>query len=294
MSLDGMGQATTLMPRTPRIARPVGATTMRQHRSVQKPFFLFPTQEWALDCNNNAFACVVICDEGINGTGAENSQHDGDQSKGTTRQFKFQSLHQSTSTLQRISSLASWLCLLDCTILPAVTLLVPMLGLANQGSDRLEFLHHAGHFATIYFLLPMGCLSTITNYLVHRQRWIAGLGGLGLLLVVMANSYALPFHMREGGHLDVFHTFHHGLCHRMVNLSGCACLLKSNHWSHQVARRTNWQDADAACCILHQNQQPKRRRLRTQTPKRFPQCLPGGRSLAGRRNDLHQTNELEV
>lgn len=249
-----------LMSRTRRMIRPSHGTTLKRYRSVQqKPHLLLPNDQKsgiALDYDKNAFTCVEISisDEEIYGGPDGETRQGGDSS---TRKGPSKFLPpNSTSTLQRMSSIASLLCLVDCTLLPAVTLVVPVLGLSKQGSDRLQFFHQVGHVCTLYFLLPIGCLSAITNYLVHRQRWIVTLAFWGLLLLAISNSYS------EGSHLAVFHIFHQGSCHRIVNLLGCSCLLTSNHWSHQAVRRNTPQDADAACCILHQNQQRQQQKMK--------------------------------
>jgi MerC mercury resistance protein len=158
-------------------------------------------------------------------------------------------------TLQRYSTIASWLCLIDCIILPIFTLVIPLLGLANLGPKRLEMLHSIGDFTTIYFLLPVGALSTTLNYYTlsrRKQRWIAALGAVGLTLVALANSYSLP----GIGHVQLFHFLHQGLWHRVVNAVGCFCLLGSNqlsshyqHAGHGHTKRGN----ETSCCILHEN-----------------------------------------
>jgi hypothetical protein len=131
--------------------------------------------------------------------------------------------------LRQISTIASFLCLLDCTLLPLLTLALPLLGILNIGHDRLEWLHNVGHGLTLFFVLPVGSMSAMTNYAVHKQKWIASMAGMGLLLVVMANSHSLPVI----GHIESLHVIHHGFLHRIVNSMGCACLLGSNYLSHR-------------------------------------------------------------
>jgi hypothetical protein len=158
-------------------------------------------------------------------------------------------------TLQKYSAIASWLCLIDCTILPILTLIVPLLGIANLGPDRLQFLHSIGDFTTLFILLPVGGLSTILNYILSTQRqhrYISFLGAIGLVLVALANSYSLP----GLGHVQVFHFLHRGLWHRVVNAWGCGCLLVSNQWSlhykhkHSVLKG-NSKKMEDSCCVLH-------------------------------------------
>jgi hypothetical protein len=156
------------------------------------------------------------------------------------------------STLQKYSAIASWLCLIDCTILPILTLIIPLLGVANLGSERLQFVHSMGDFTTLYVLLPVGSLSTILNYTSSppQHRSMALLGAMGVILVALANSYSLP----GVGHVQVFHFLHQGLWHRVVNLWGCLCLLVSNQWTSHYRRhsRSNSKKTEDRCCVIHE------------------------------------------
>lgn len=53
--------------------------------------------------------------------------------------------------LQKISNVASLLCVLDCTILPAVTILLPILGIAASPA-QMEWIHGVGKDASIMFV----------------------------------------------------------------------------------------------------------------------------------------------
>jgi hypothetical protein len=157
----------------------------------------------------------------------------------------------------KCSTIASWLCIIDCIILPILTLVVPLLGdLSIFGQERFQFLHSIGDLTTIFFLLPIGCFSTILNYVMSQRKrpWTALLGAIGLLLVALANAYSIP----GVGHLQVFHCFHRGTGHRVLNVVGCFCLLGSNYLSqrhtapeHRVGGRKNANDIETGCCILH-------------------------------------------
>ncbi|KAG7361391.1 MerC mercury resistance protein [Nitzschia inconspicua] len=155
------------------------------------------------------------------------------------------------ATLQRYSTIASWLCLIDCTILPILTVVIPLLGLANLGRERLQMLHTIGDFTTLYMLLPLGGSSIALNFALSRRKrpWIAGLGVAGLSLVALANSYSLP----GIGHLEIFHFAHQGMWHRIVNAMGCFCLLISNQLSgqYQHSLQGNTKKEEDSCCILH-------------------------------------------
>lgn len=143
--------------------------------------------------------------------------------------------------IRQISNLASLLCVVDCTMLPAITVLTPLCGFIQLGSEELERIHHIGHAMALLFVLPVGSLSAMLNYFSHRQKSIASMAIVGLFLVAIANSHSLPVI----GHIAFFHPFHHGLLHRLVSISGCALLLTSNYRSHLHNDRRK-------CCILHE------------------------------------------
>jgi hypothetical protein len=62
--------------------------------------------------------------------------------------------------LVQLSNLASILCVVDCTVLPLLTILLSLLGLAEQ-PHRLQWLHELGHRVAIYFVLPGMCLQSM-------------------------------------------------------------------------------------------------------------------------------------
>jgi uncharacterized membrane protein YiaA len=135
--------------------------------------------------------------------------------------------------LRQISNVASFLCVLDCTLLPIITIALPLLGVINLGEAQLEVLHHLGHKLALYFVLPVGGLTSAINFSSHRKAWITSIAGLGLLMVGLANSHI--HHLPLVGHSveHVLHLIQHGPMHRVVNIMGCACLLGSNYLSQQ-------------------------------------------------------------
>ena len=55
--------------------------------------------------------------------------------------------------ISKISNVASMLCVIDCTVLPIVTVLLPLIGL-GASSAQTEWLHEFGHSVAIFFVLP--------------------------------------------------------------------------------------------------------------------------------------------
>jgi hypothetical protein len=143
--------------------------------------------------------------------------------------------------LLQFSNYASMLCVLDCTVLPIVTIILPLFGIVAGSPAQMEWLHQAGHQIALGFVLPVGLMATISNFVYsHKTLWIACLGWLGLVFVVGANAgCSLVPHGVGGavGHVvhEALHYLHHGIAHRVANLTGCGLLLFSNWLSHRKA-----------------------------------------------------------
>ena len=151
----------------------------------------------------------------------------------------------SVSLLDRFrqaSNIASFLCVLDCTLLPLVTVGLPLLGILNFGAGQLEFIDKLGHSLALFFVLPVGSLTTVVNYISHRKKPIATMAFLGLTMVGLTNSHFHIHHWPAFGPISlgwigrVLHEIQGcgtSPWHRIVNISGCAFLLGSNYWSQQ-------------------------------------------------------------
>lgn len=134
--------------------------------------------------------------------------------------------------LLQISNIASILCVVDCTVLPAVTIFLPILGLATS-AERAKWLADVGHSIALWFVMPVGGLAATMNYLTHKKAKLSALAALGLTLIYAANGHGGPILSRLPHHLA--HNLHCGTwLHRATNLFGCACLLGSNYYSHQI------------------------------------------------------------
>jgi len=143
--------------------------------------------------------------------------------------------------LLKFSTWASMLCVLDCTILPLLTILFPLLGWMDDFLDQ-DWLDEVGHAVALCVVLPIGALATTTNYcLAHRHLWIACVGWVGMISIAAANGGCqgilklLGDDTQAGRAVETFlHFVHHGLPHRVANLSGCALLMGSNYLSKTV------------------------------------------------------------
>mmetsp|Transcript_10593 Transcript_10593/g.22419 ORF Transcript_10593/g.22419 Transcript_10593/m.22419 type:complete len:471 (+) Transcript_10593:117-1529(+) len=153
------------------------------------------------------------------------------------------------SRLTSISTVASLLCVVDCTVLPLVTILLPLLGLASspQGGTMTEALTDLSHSVALYFVLPVGSLATATGYANHRNPILCVPGIFGLLLIYISNAghvhlhttTATTIHDMAGGlnplmilpHGWVHALNDNGWVHRLVNVLGCALMLGGNYLS---------------------------------------------------------------
>jgi len=131
------------------------------------------------------------------------------------------------ANLSQVSNIASILCVADCTLLPLVTLVLPLLGFAASSSQGCH-LNDFGHSMALWFVIPVGSFAAISNFLSHRRLKLTLPAIAGLVLVYLTNGHALLPH-------DLVHVFHSGLTHRLVNLMGCALTLGSNYLSKKAA-----------------------------------------------------------
>lgn len=150
--------------------------------------------------------------------------------KGLSRTKVDDTLNWSEKLLQ-ISNAASLLCAIDCTVLPIVTLLLPLIGIGVSPTSA-SFLHDLGHAIGIYFVLPVGSFATAMNFRAHKNTFISSFAALGLFLIYLANGSGgpilslLPDATRHALHCG-------GLAHRLCNIAGSLLLFGSNLVSRQ-------------------------------------------------------------
>ena len=153
------------------------------------------------------------------------------------------------SVIQNISNWASLFCILDCTVLPLLTILLPLVGWVSAaigGSTTTAALQHSlcvwSHNLAMYFVLPVGTFTTLWNYQTgHQNKRVAALGLVGIIVIGLANGggewivaqlalvTTIPTHV-----LTTLTALHHGILHRVANLAGCALLLGSNYMAQQL------------------------------------------------------------
>mmetsp|Transcript_23839 Transcript_23839/g.36773 ORF Transcript_23839/g.36773 Transcript_23839/m.36773 type:complete len:259 (+) Transcript_23839:90-866(+) len=150
-------------------------------------------------------------------------------STSTTEQGK---MGQVLEALTKFSNFASMLCVIDCTVLPAVTVLLPLIGLAASPAQS-AWLHELGHKVAMYFVLPVGSLASSLGYLSHRKLSYLMSAVIGLALIYASNGHGGPILSLIPHELG--HSMHAGVLHRPSNIMGCCFLLGSNYLSRKLS-----------------------------------------------------------
>lgn len=134
--------------------------------------------------------------------------------------------------LTKFSNFASMLCVIDCTVLPAVTVLLPLIGLAASPAQSI-WLHELGHKVALFFVLPVGSLASSLGYVSHRKKSYLMCAVFGLALIYASNGHGGPILSLIPHELG--HSIHAGVLHRPSNILGCAFLLGSNYLSRKLS-----------------------------------------------------------
>lgn len=135
--------------------------------------------------------------------------------------------------LNKISTFASILCAIDCTVFPILLALLPLAGFAPAGLSA--WIHKAAHAVAIWFVAPVGGGAVISNWFQHKKPLVGLWGMSGVALVLLANIH-LP-HAILGWHVP--HALEHSLHanHRLINVAGCALLLSSQRYAHNLLEK---------------------------------------------------------
>lgn len=184
-----------------------------------------------------------------------------------------------------VSNFASLLCVLDCTLLPLVSIAIPALSwgvgfiIGSGGASTavppalsafLAYLPVLSHGIALYFVIPVGLLTTVINFFFgHREVKFSMSALFGVALIYAANSstgvgipsidaWLQSTGIAAGGVHDhaghvhnacgavvgaatnmMAHTCPEGWAHRMTNTIGCAFLLGSNYASRKYMEEKN-------------------------------------------------------
>jgi hypothetical protein len=240
--LLGCSSGSTLLPTTyafaatpPQSLNLARSTTSHKFHKFTR---LFTFNSSTSTDNNGDLPVPATAVTGINGASKEESQ----MNAVTTTNF---------DKLRKVSNVASILCVIDCTVLPIVTIVFPLLGIFDLGPEKLALLHQLGHSVALFFVLPVGSLTSILNFMTHKKARITSLAVVGLTMIGLANSHIhhvpLPGFLLFGRTLEtILHTIQHGALHSTVNIMGCSMLLGSNYLSQQQGCAFHDHSNDAA------------------------------------------------
>lgn len=87
-----------------------------------------------------------------------------------------------STRLDDAAIVGSTLCLAHCIALPAIMMLLPAL-------DHEEAAHASFHLGALFVLVPLGLMALWQAQRRHGQRWVMGLGGLGLAMIAAAATH---------------------------------------------------------------------------------------------------------
>lgn len=174
-----------------------------------------------------------------------------------------------------VSNIASFLCVLDCTLLPLVSVAIPTLSwivswiISSAGASAgavtttnsflvalstvMAAIPAIGHAIALYFVIPVGILTTVVNYVFgHKELRFSLPALLGIILIYTANSNGIGIsfvdswlasvgiiaqthaHLAHGACSSaVGHVCTLGWAHRLTNTIGCGFLLGSNYASRK-------------------------------------------------------------
>mmetsp|Transcript_37543 Transcript_37543/g.42906 ORF Transcript_37543/g.42906 Transcript_37543/m.42906 type:complete len:225 (-) Transcript_37543:437-1111(-) len=148
---------------------------------------------------------------------------------------------------QRILKLSNWasiLCVIDCTILPIVTLVLSVLGIISGNSNNshneiVDWLHDLGHSVALYFVLPVGSMTTTFNYYLHHSVLPTLTSFFGLFLIALSNMSHVDDNNNHSsniakGEWSLIHAFHEGSLHQLCNILGCCMQLWANYQSQKL------------------------------------------------------------
>lgn len=155
------------------------------------------------------------------------------------------------SVLRRISNSASALCVLDCTLLPLVTLVLSVVSASTSSTTGaasspliawlLHTVHELGHGLALYFVLPVGLLTTLVNHHQSQHRrsgwWWTVSSLLGLVCVGVANGGFSVGATAAAGCLHAAH--HHAAEHGVVSAAAAA---SSAPWHLLLYHHYPWVD----------------------------------------------------
>ena len=149
--------------------------------------------------------------------------------------------------LKEFTMFASFLCAVDCTVFPILLTALPAAEFLSPAN--VESIHEISHQAALYIVLPIGSATTITNYIMNKNKqWAAvSVGALSLIFASNIPQHGVLYELLiESGDqiLDafkvstkmtsIFHEMHES---RIYNTAGCLMLMCSSYFSHKISHK---------------------------------------------------------
>jgi hypothetical protein len=107
--------------------------------------------------------------------------------------------------LDKVGTLASFLCAIHCAIMPLVITLLPLLGLSFLASEPVEW-------ALLLLSAGFGTASVCLGFKEHRSRKVFAVLGIGIMLLVAGRIvHHIPFGALEAVDAHHNHNHAHGL-----------------------------------------------------------------------------------
>lgn len=162
----------------------------------------------------------------------------------------------------KISNIASFLCIIDCTVLPVLTILFPVLGfVSSHNSPNYDWTQELGHYIALFFVVPVGGITAMGNFLSHGKLILLSISILGLVLVYSANGHGGPI-LSLLPH-EIAHKLHCGtLLHRIVNLTGSGLILGSNFFSQKVGALTHVHGPNCGHRLFTKSRQSSKKKMK--------------------------------
>ena len=129
--------------------------------------------------------------------------------------FKSDQQAKSGAALDRLAICVSAACLVQCLLLPVLVVATPLISLGFLADDLF-------HLVLLLVVVPISLMAFTLGYRLHRNTSMLVLGGIGLVLVVMAAVFEA--------------TVLHGLAAALTTALGGVFLI-AGHWVNLRQRR---------------------------------------------------------
>lgn len=136
--------------------------------------------------------------------------------------------------LNNVSMALSILCVIDCTLIP---LLLVLLSVFNLLDDKLDFLHEVSEIIALYIMVPISSLCVTINFYQLKNFFLLLWGIFGIILFTFAHGHFQCFGENINEVLKEFHL--------VLSLFSIFSILSNNFVSQKLLRKRNLH----YCCL---------------------------------------------